>query len=283
MRHTMISPMLIALTETDKRVLIALCFVLIFAFILLGYIGLLIQRVMKNQGMKMDTMMHDIVITRVVSNKKQFIKCARTKNWVYFFKQAWIPLIILAVSFLIWITAQSIYEFNYNLFDTQKTGFTTLFFTFNWEDPELYTKVFGLTLLAKWPELANTPHFEVEALFSYFFLPTFLTGIIWYLILLQALIARTYKMYRLADAIYEKSLEGYNINKENMDMMKQNQANIQQMMWNQVMQKVNGIPSNNNQMMNKQNQMQQVPPPNNNPYVNNDNVVGNQNSEANKK
>lgn len=264
----MINTILFALSETDKRVLIALCFLVILVFILAGYIGFLITRIMRHQGKKMDTMMHDIVVTRVVTTKKEFLKVARKKNWRYFFKTAWIPLLILFVSFLIWITAESLYSFKYDMFDYQKTGFTTLFFLFDFTDTHdansIYTTIFGIRVLAKWPPLLNEPHFEVEALFSYFFLPIFLTGAIWYLIDVQCLVSRTYKMYKLADAIYEKNLEGFNINKENMDQIRQNQANINQMMWNQVMNKVNNT---------------SIPPSNLNPL--NQNPVDNKSSSIN--
>lgn len=206
---------LIQLTENDKRIIIVLLLVLILIFVIAGYIGLLITRIMKWQGKRMDNMMHDIVITRVVTDSKQFKKVARKKNWRYFYKTAWIPLFIVLFAVGLYIIALAVNGWNYDLFDYQKTGFSTLFFVYDFNDPNIYTNVFGLTILASWPPLVNTPHFEVEALFSYFIIPIFLTGAIWYLIDLQCLISRTIRIHQLADSIYSKNLGDYNINNIN--------------------------------------------------------------------
>ena len=205
----------IKLTENDKRILIVLLLVFILFFVLIGYIGLVITRVMKWQGKKMDTMMHDIVITRVVTNKKEFIKVARKKNWIYFYKTAWIPLIIIIFGIGLYIIALGVNGWYYDLFDFNKTGFSTLFFVWNFSDPNIYANIFGINVLASWPPLINTPHFEVEALFSYFIIPIWCVGGIWYLVCLQCLIARTIRIYQLGESIYHKSLADYNVNNIN--------------------------------------------------------------------
>ena len=216
------STLFIQITENDKRFFIAILLVFILVFVLIGYIGLLIQRVMRIQGKKIDDMMHDIVVARVVEDKKGFIRVARKKNWRYFIKKAFIPLMILIAAFILLLIAESVHEFKYNIFDSEKQGFMTLFFTWNFGDENIYKEFFGIRLIADWPPLANTPHFEVEALFSYFFLPMFLTGIIWYLIEIQALIARTIRMYRLSRSIYDKNLDDFNVSQSNQNAMNQN-------------------------------------------------------------
>ena len=47
--------LLIQLTETDKRVLFALFIIIILLFVLIGYLGFIVTRVMKRQGQKLDT------------------------------------------------------------------------------------------------------------------------------------------------------------------------------------------------------------------------------------
>ncbi len=235
----MFTNVLIKLSETDIRVLIAICMVLILVFVIAGYIGLFTARIMAWQGRRVDGMMSDIVITRVVEDKKGFLRVARIKNWRYFFKTAWIPLIILLIAFAILFAAEAFYEFTYNIFDYHKQGFTTLLFLWDFNDPEIYVDFFGIKIIGAWPPLINSPHFEVEALWSYFFAPTFLVGVIWYLICLQCLIARTIRIYKLADSIYTKSLDGFNLNQENMNQVRMNQMNLQQMRWNQAINQVN--------------------------------------------
>ena len=213
---------LIQLTETDKRVLMALLFLLIIAFVLIGFLGALVQRVMKWQGKQIDDLCHDVVVTKVITDKKHFKKYARKKNWKTFYKESWIPLIILTVSGLVFlITCLLRHDFSYNIFDYEKTGFPTLFFI--WDFSDCYEYFFGIKLLARWPStLINSPHFSVDAIGSYIFVPTFLTGAIWYLITIQRLIARTLRINKLCDSVFSKSLEGYN---QNTDTVNNNSSN----------------------------------------------------------
>ncbi len=205
---------LIQLTENDKRIIIALLLAVIIIFVLIGLAGMGIQRLMKWQGKKMDTLVHDAVITRVVADKKHLRRYGRKKNWNLFFKQAWPPLLVLIIAFLflvIWCSVRK--DFNYNLFDHNKTGFSTILYLWRFGEPQYYTKVFGVTVLAEWPALLNEPHFEVDAIGSYIFVPLFLIGAIWYLVAVLAFISRRIRLYKLCTSIFEKSLEGFNVQK----------------------------------------------------------------------
>ncbi len=272
---------LFALSETDKRILIALCFLLIFLFVVVGYIGLLISRIMKSQGRRMDTLMHDIVVTRVVSDRKGFLKVARKKNWRYFFKTTWIPLLILVFDFILLLIAESLNDFNYNIFDYEKQGFTTLFFLWDFDGAEK-ASFFGLfEIMIDWPPLLNSPHFEVEAIWSYFFAPIFLVGIIWYLFNLQALIARTIKMYQLSNSIYVKNLENYNLNQENMEQVRANQQAINQARINQIFNTFNQPNNLNNLPTNNLNNTANPQLNNQNLNINPNNVLDNSNNNNN--
>ena len=63
---------LVSLSENDKRLIFALLLVFILVFVLIGYIGFLITRVMKWQGKKLDHVVADPVVTRVITDKKHF-------------------------------------------------------------------------------------------------------------------------------------------------------------------------------------------------------------------
>lgn len=203
----------IQLTENDKRVIIAVLLAVIIIFVLIGVIGMGIQRLMRWQGKRMDTLVHDAVKTRVVDNKKHLKRYGRKKNWNLFFKQSWLPLVLIMLAFLALLITCLIREnFNYNIFDHKKTGFPTILFLWDFQDPESYTVVFGVTVLAKWPPLLNSPHFEIEALGSYIFAPLFLVGTIWYLTAVLAYISRSIRLFHLCTSIFEKTLEGYNQN-----------------------------------------------------------------------
>ena len=49
--------MLIKLSENDKRVLIAICLIVLLIIVLVGYLSLLVRNVMRRQGKKVDFMM----------------------------------------------------------------------------------------------------------------------------------------------------------------------------------------------------------------------------------
>ncbi len=202
---------LIALTDKDKRTLLILFLLIIVIIAFVAVIGALIINVMRWQGKRLDDLTHDVVKTKVIDNRKDFIRYARIKNWRLFFTQAWIPLIIILVSIFTLIIRNSVtHDWAYDLLDYKKTGFNTLFFVWDFGDPNIYHKFFGLNIICDWPPIINYPHFSGEAWCSYIFFFGLLIGGTWYLVVLQSLIARTIRMYKLSYDIYRKSLDGYN-------------------------------------------------------------------------
>lgn len=199
---------LISLSDGDKRLIFALLLILIVILVFIGLLGYLLMRIMKFQSKKMDTLVHDAVVTKVVNNKKHFIRYGRNKNWAYFFKQAYIPMIIIVVGFIVLIIHNSIYNnWSYNPFSTYD-GFGTLFFT--WKLSGDYTEG-SLIKFAKLV-LDNTPHFDAIAWCGYIFGPCIIVGGTWYLVAVSSLLARTVMLYKRSKTIYEKSLEGFNQN-----------------------------------------------------------------------
>ena len=201
---------LISLSENDKRLIFALLIVLILVFVLIGYIGFLITRVMKWQGKKLDSLVADPIVTHVITTKKHFFRYARKKNWRLFFKQSYIAILIMLTGGLVLLIRSAIMkDFSYNVFDYEKTGFGTLLFLWDFSkciQPQ------GGAVLFNWPTLINTPHFMVEAIVSYVFVISILVGGVWYLVALQSLISRTIRMYQLSTTVFEKSLDGFNQN-----------------------------------------------------------------------
>ena len=200
---------LLSLSENDKRLIFAILLVLILVIVLIGYIGFLVTRVMKWQGKKIDTLVADPVVTRVITDKHHFIRYARKKNWRLFFKQSYLGIILMILGVVILIIRDAVYkDFSYNPFN-KDTGFGSLLFVW---DFSVCFKREGISLVVNWPQLVNTPHFVLEAWGGYLFVIFVVTGGIWYLISLQALIARTLRMYKLSTTAFEKTLEGFNQN-----------------------------------------------------------------------
>ena len=160
---------------------------------------------MKWQGKKIDTLVHDVVITKVVTDRKHFLRYGRYKNWELFFKQAYISIIIMLVGFITLFIHNAITDnWGYNPFSTYD-GFGTLFFT--WKVSGEYT---GGAII-KFAKLVvdNTPHVTSIAWCGYIFGPCIIIGGVWYLIAAACLLARTFYLYKRSREVFEKSLEGY--------------------------------------------------------------------------
>ena len=200
------SPILISLSETDKRIIFAILIVAILILVLLGYLGYLLVKLMKWQGRKMDTLIHDVVVTKVITNRRHLIRYGRKKNWALFFKQAYIPLIVIAFGFIILLIRNSIYgDFNYNPFSVQN-GFGTIFWTWKLSNEYVGGDLIKFNIIV----LDNQPHFVAEAWAGYISAPCFIIGGLWYLIVVSALMGRTIKLYIRSREVFEKSLDGYN-------------------------------------------------------------------------
>jgi len=199
---------LISLSDGDKRLIFALLLIFIIILVFIGLLGFILMRIMKFQSKKMDTLVHDAVVTKVIKDKKHLIRYGRNKNWAYFFKQAYIPMIIIVVGFIVLIIHNSVNNYwGYNPFSTYD-GFGTLFFT--WKLSGDYTGG-SLIRFAKLV-LDNTPHFTAIAWCGYIFGPCILVGGTWYLVAVSSLLARTVMLYKRGKTLFEKSLEGYNQN-----------------------------------------------------------------------
>ncbi len=222
---------LIALTENDKRILIALGLLLILIFVIVGYIGLLVERTMKRQAKRAGIMMHDVVAAKVITNPRAFIKFGRKKNNRLFFKQAYIPFLILLLALIIYIIYGAVTRnWKLNIFDYQNEGFSTLLFIWNFKDPKIYIDWFGIKIIGNWPPLINTPHFVWTAWASYIIVPCLFIGGIWLFVTVQAHIARAFRIRKLAKTVFNPSLDNVQINSplQNNQPTDNNQNNINQ-------------------------------------------------------
>ena len=204
----MMPNILLSLSDNDKRLIFSLLLIVIIVLVLIGVLGYVLFRLMKWQSKKMDTLVHDVVVYKVVTDKKHFVRYGRIKNWALFFKQAYIPLIIIVVAFIVLVIHNSITNnWAYNPFSTYD-GFGTVFFTWKFSG-----KYIGGTLI-RFAELVvdNTPHLIDKAWAGYIFGPLVIVGGLWYLIAIACLLSRTVLLYKRSREVFEKSLDGYRQN-----------------------------------------------------------------------
>ena len=200
---------LVKLSENDKRIIIAVLFAVIILFVLIGLLGSLVIRIMKWQGKKCDELINEVVVNRIVTTPHELKAYARKKNSRYFIKQAWIPVIFITVGVILLVIHNAVFNnWKYNPFNTND-GFGTLLFA--WDFGHIFTKPeTGTGILVNWPKLINEPHFEANAIFSYFIVPCFVLGGIWYFFIAQGYLARTLRAHKLAKTVFDKSLDNYN-------------------------------------------------------------------------
>jgi len=215
---------LISLTENDKRILIAIGLLFILVFVLVGYIALIIERVMKRQGKKAGVMMHDVVAAKVITTPREFVRFGRKKNNRLFFKEAYIPFIILLFALIIYLIYGAItHNWAYKIFSKDE-GFGSLLFLWDFANVKR-VKWFGIMIISEWPRLINTPHFVGAAWASYLIVPALFVGGIWLLISTQAHIARHFRIKKLSKTVFNPSLDNIqitsplqqNINQNNND------------------------------------------------------------------
>ena len=193
----------IKLSENTKKALIIFFLIFIILFVLIGYISLAIEGVVKRQGSKADEMLSNVVKAEIFDKESKLIKFGIKKNARVFYLESRIPFIILLISwgaYLIFCLFSG--KWGYNPLN-KVDGFGTLLFEFS---PWPKESFFGLKLISGWPSVISKPHFEVSALFSYFFVPVNLVGIVWFLLYVQAYIARSFRIRKIARSVFRKKL-----------------------------------------------------------------------------
>lgn len=201
----------ITLSETDKRALIIFLILAIVVLLLVALIGFAVRKAISYQMKHMDTLMHDVTVTHVVSTPKEFKRVARIKNNRLFYRQSLIPFLIALVGLIIWIiTSLAKSNWGINPFEESRD----LLFAYDMEEEGLFVTVFGVRLLSHWPTVSHAPEFVVEHLPSYLEAICFITAAIYYLVICQAYFSRFAMAERRARTVFEKSLEGYNANQE---------------------------------------------------------------------
>ena len=194
---------LIKLTENDKRLIIVLLLVVILLFVIIGYISLLVKKIMNIQGSKADAMLKNVVDAKLFSSEKDLVRFGIRKNVRVFFREARIPFCIVAGGCL-FLLLYCLFSGNWqpNIFSSE-TGFGTLFPELKWPT----TQFFGMTIISGWPEVIRAAALKAEAWMSYIFVPVEAVGIVWFLICTQAYIARSLRIYKIARGIYRKKLD----------------------------------------------------------------------------
>lgn len=203
---------LLKLSENDKRLIIVILLLAILIFVIAGYVGLFVKKIMSIQSKKADTMVHDVVKAGVITTPKGLCNFGMRKNWRVLFQQSWIPVcIMLFGTLMLLIYCLATNNWDVNVWDYQNEGFGTLFHIFDWAHIPT-ANFFGIQLMNAWPECISTPHLSGYAWGSYIFIPCMFVGGTWFLVCTQAYIARSFRIKKLSKTVFNKSLDDFNSN-----------------------------------------------------------------------
>ncbi len=197
----------VTLNDSDRRLLIILLVIALIVFLLIGALGMLIRYLNKRMSRRMDYEIHDAVVYRVIQTPEQLSKYGRAKNRQLFWKQA-SPAYLIAIASLIFYIAYSLICKNWK--EDYWGNFSTLFYQFDWGNPDNYANVFGITLLAKWPEAIRVPSWHNEYWASYILVPLWIISVIYYLVACQAFLARAFLLNKRTHTVFEKNLDDFN-------------------------------------------------------------------------
>lgn len=194
--------LLVKLTESDKKTLIALIVIILFVVMIVGYIQKLVGYIMKNQGLVVDNLMYDLLRTGVIQKKRVFVKEARRKSGVYFLKKSWIPFMLSLVcvgSFVLYVYLEREGDFS---FFTDSWGL--MMPNINWNVNDF----FFMRIPTDFPEFETPFAFDgsLDEYISLISVIVFTIPFIVYLVDCQAFISRSLRIRQLCNTYFAKDV-----------------------------------------------------------------------------
>ncbi len=186
------------------KVILVIALVVVAFFVIFGLIGRLIQIIMEKQGKGVDHDMANLVISKLVDNKKDFKSIATYKSKKRFFKATIPAFIFLLISLILYLIHGFITNnFLESIFDNE-TGVASLFYKLDWSSFKYYPP-----LGVDWNNLVwiKPNVFTDLRIFNYFIFLFLLIGVIYYLVCVQAYIARLFRINKLSKTIYSVNLD----------------------------------------------------------------------------
>jgi hypothetical protein len=157
---------LIKLSESEKRFLIVLFFVIVVLLFVFGLFYEGVSRYMAKQGEDIGRLMATQVESGYISSLKQFQRNSFRKSRLEFYRQFSKTFIMMLVWFALYGTISIFYQHWLDLFDYTSEGFTTILWKFDYANTPR-AEFFGMSIISDWPPLLHTPFFSAKAIPSY--------------------------------------------------------------------------------------------------------------------
>ncbi len=199
------------LSDDTRHVIIAFVLLFVLVFVIFAVVGKLVFSLMKWESKKADDLVHDVLVTGVITNERKLFFFGLRKNRRLLIKQSYIAVIIMAVGGLaLLIYSLTSMNWGFNPFGNNPHGFGTLFYHFDWEGAK--GNFFGLNVIVRWPDVIQTPYLSADAWGSYVFVPCIIIGGTWFLLMCQAYMARSIRLFFVCKNSFRKTLDDYNPN-----------------------------------------------------------------------
>ena len=202
----MIINFLIQLSESDKRVLIALCLVLIILIILFGYLVKLIKYILGKKADYVDNSMYDLLDANVILDKKHFRRVSWEKNRRKFYFEARLPIFFLLLSWFMIFIYMCVVGFDLSFIAKYNND---LVLKLDWSESMILLLDF-IPAFAKWPEVVKVPvfHFnKIDAWLTYLFDIGFIYSIIHFILCSIVLLARNIGTIKTSSEYFKKDLK----------------------------------------------------------------------------
>ena len=197
--------LLIQLSESDKRVIIAFCLIFIIVFILVGYLVKLIKYILSKKADFVENSMYDLLDANVIQDKKQFEKISWKKNKIRFYFDARLPILFILLSLFIIFLYMCIVGFDISFIVKYNSE---LKFSLDWSESGQLLLGF-IPVLANWPKVVEVPifHFDnVAAWLTYIFDLGMIYGLIHFFLCSTFYMARNIRTIKVANEYFKKDL-----------------------------------------------------------------------------
>ena len=181
------------------KVVLTILIIFLSIFFIFGLIGRAIQVGLQNQSKKVDQQMSKLITAKVVTNEKEFVRIAKYKSKVYFFKHTIPPMIILSVTLIMWLICMSINNWSQSMFVLLGQ------MIYPWEGAPTFIPPLGFdfsSVTANYVDMSNW--FSIMTLIT---LGLFFVGIIYYFIEVSGFLARKFRIRKLSRTMFSRNLD----------------------------------------------------------------------------
>lgn len=203
-------PLLVTLSENEKRIIIILFFLIVVVLLLFGVIYDGFKKFFTDQGRDIGRLMGAQIESGFITSLSQFKKNAFRKSRITYFKEFGKTFIAMLIWFMIYGIISLIYRHWLNLFDQVDEGFMTLVYTFDFKNMPT-EKFFGMNIVSDWPPVLHTPFFSAKAIPSYILAVAALILIILFIHQTLSFLARTIYILQNSKKLFTKDIAQYEL------------------------------------------------------------------------